>query len=214
MFSAQLRISILPRLLSESEIVRTDEGCRCGSGSIVRAPPLAAHCLKMLSGENHMSNGLFGGRLLPATAIAVICSALLACAAEMGEKEEAGQEIGSIIGGIVGSYIPGNSIGAKILQNHGDLIGGMIGSAIGASLDEEDRKMLAQTTEAAFTTGKTQTFANRNTGVRGSARVTANRTNSDGRPCRTVKQEVKLKDGRTATDDVNACKGPDGGWKS
>jgi surface antigen len=164
--------------------------------------------------KSDMSKGLFGGRILPAAAVAMICSALLACAAEMGEKEEQGQEIGSIIGGIVGSYIPGNSVGAQVLQNHGDLIGGMIGSAIGAALDEEDRKMLAQTTKAAFTSGKTQTFSNRNTGVRGSARVTANRTNSDGRPCRTVKQEVKLKDGRSFSDDVNACRGPDGGWKS
>jgi surface antigen len=160
-----------------------------------------------------MSKGLLGGRLLPAAAVAVICSALLACAAEMGEKEEQGQEIGSIIGGIVGSYIPGNSVGAQILQNHGDLIGGMIGGAIGASLDEEDRKMLEQSTRTALASGRTQTFSNRKTGVRGSARVTATRTNSDGRQCRTVKQEVKLKDGRTVSDDVNACKGADG-WKS
>ena len=68
--------------------------------------------------------------------------------------------------------------------------------------------------EMRFTSGKTQTFSNRKTGVRGSARVTATRTNSAGRPCRTVKQEVKLKDGRSFSDDVNACKGADGGWKS
>jgi surface antigen len=161
-----------------------------------------------------MSKGFICGCIMPAAAIAVICSALIGCAAEMGEKEAQGQEIGSVIGGIVGAYIPGNSVGAQLLQSHGDLIGGMIGGAIGAALDEEDRKMLAQTTQAAFTSGRTQTFSNRSTGVRGSASVTATRTNPDGRQCRTVKQEVKLKDGRTLSDDVNACKGADGGWNS
>jgi surface antigen len=146
--------------------------------------------------------------------VAVLCSGLFACAGtEFGGKEEQGEEIGSIIGGIVGSYIPGNSIGAQILQNHGDLIGGVIGGAIGAALDEEDRKMLAQSTHTAFTSGKAQTFSNRRTGVRGSVRVTATRTNSDGRQCRTVKQDVHLKDGRTASETVSACKGPGGEWQ-
>jgi surface antigen len=144
----------------------------------------------------------------------MLCSGLLACAGtEFGQKEEKGEEIGSIIGGIVGAYIPGNSIGAQILQNHGDLIGGIIGGAIGAALDEEDRKMLAQSTQTAFTSGKTQSFSNPKTGVRGSVRVTATRTNPDGRHCRTVKQDVRVKDGRTASETVSACKGPGGEWE-
>ena len=109
----------------------------------------------------------------------VLCVGLFACAGgELGQKEEQGAEIGSIIGGIVGRCIPGSSIGAQIVRNHGDLIGGIIGGAIGASLDEEDRKMLEKSTRAAFDTGKPQTFANNKTGVRGCAKVTTTRVNA------------------------------------
>ena len=150
-------------------------------------------------------------RLAAVASAAVLCAGLAGCAGtELGQKEEQGEEIGSIIGGIVGSYIPGNSMGAQIVRNHGDLIGGMIGGAIGASLDEEDRRALAKTTRAAFVSGKTQTFSNSKTGVRGSARVTATRNNEQGQQCRTVQQEVKLKDGKALSDSVSACKGANG----
>jgi surface antigen len=143
----------------------------------------------------------------------VLGCGLLACAGgELGEKEEQGEEIGSVIGGILGPYVPGSSIGAQIVRDHGDLIGGFIGGAIGASLDEEDRRMLERSTRTAMTTGKAQTFANGKTGVRGSAKVTATRTDAKGRQCRIVKQEVKLKNGKAVTDDLNACKRPDGSW--
>jgi surface antigen len=152
-------------------------------------------------------------RLVAMGFAAVLSLGLYACAGgEIGDKEEQGAEIGSIVGGIVGSYIPGSSIGAQIVRNHGDLIGEIIGGAIGASLDEEDRRMLERSTRTAMTTGKAQTFANGKTGVRGSAKVTATRTDAKGRQCRIVKQEVKLKNGKAVTDDLNACKGPDGSW--
>jgi surface antigen len=155
-----------------------------------------------------------GSRLVATGLAAVLCFGLLACAGgEIGQKEEQGAEIGSIIGGIVAPYIPGSSIGAQIVRNHGDLIGEIIGGAIGASLDEEDRKMLEKSTRTAMTTGKSQTFANKKTGVRGTAKVTATRTNSAGRQCRTVKQEVKLKDGKGVEDSVTACKGSGGEWE-
>jgi surface antigen len=150
-------------------------------------------------------------RLAAAACAAALSAALVGCAGtELGQKEEQGEEIGSIVGGIVGSMIPGSSIGAQIARNHGDLIGGMIGGAIGASLDEEDRQALAKTTRAAFVSGKTQTFSNSKTGVRGSARVTATRNNEQGQQCRTVQQDVKLKDGKALSDTVSACKGANG----
>jgi surface antigen len=155
-----------------------------------------------------------GSRVAAIGLAGLLSLGLFACAGgEIGSKEEQGQEIGSIVGGIVGSYIPGSSIGAQIVRNHGDLIGGVIGGAIGASLDEEDRMMLEKSTRAAMTTGKSQTFANRKTGVRGTAKVTSTRTNPQGRQCRTVKQDVKLKDGKDISDNVTACKASNGEWE-
>jgi surface antigen len=148
------------------------------------------------------------------TCIATICAALIAACAgtETGEKGEQGAELGSVIGGILGPLVPGNSVGAQLLQEHGDLVGEVIGGAIGEALDEEDERVLAKTTHAAFETGKNQSFSNKKTGVRGTAKVTSSRANAEGQPCRRVRQEVTLRNGKSATDTVRACKGPTG-WK-
>jgi surface antigen len=151
-----------------------------------------------------------------ASAIVLICAVLAACSTgevgQYGQKEAQGQEMGSIIGGIVAPYIPGSSVAAQIVRNNGDLIGGIIGGAIGAALDEEDRKALEKSTREALASGKTKTFANRKTGVQGTVKVTGSRVNDEGRQCRTVQQDVKLKDGSALKDTVSACKGPNG-WE-
>ena len=144
--------------------------------------------------------------------VALICAGLAACSGtEYGQKQSEGAEIGSIIGGIVGPYIPGGSVAAQIARNHGDTIGGLIGGAIGAALDEEDRLALERNTREAFESGKNKSFSNKKTGVAGSVKVTGTRTEK-GRQCRTVQQEVKLKDGTALKDTVSACKGPNG-WE-
>jgi surface antigen len=143
-----------------------------------------------------------------ALSIVLICAALAACSGtEYGQKQAEGQEIGSIIGGIVGPYIPGGSVAAQIARNHSGLIGG----AIGAALDEEDRLALEKSTRQAFASGKSRSFSNKKTGVSGSVKVTGSRV-EQGRQCRTVQQDVKLKDGTALKDTVSACKGPNG-WE-
>jgi surface antigen len=147
-----------------------------------------------------------------ALSIVLICAALAACSGtEYGQKQAEGQEIGSIIGGIVGPYIPGGSVAAQIARNHSDVIGGLIGGAIGAALDEEDRLALEKSTRQAFASGKSRSFSNKKTGVSGSVKVTGSRV-EQGRQCRTVQQDVKLKDGTALKDTVSACKGPNG-WE-
>lgn len=83
----------------------------------------------------------------------------------------------------------------------------MVGGAIGAALDEEDRQALDRATRAAFVSGQKKTFTNSKTGVRGSATVTSNTKNASGQPCRTVKQEAILPDGKVLNNTVSACKG-------
>jgi surface antigen len=160
-----------------------------------------------------MSNGLRARRIAMACIVSVCSVLITACAGtEIGEKGEKGEDIGSVIGSILGPLVPGSSVASEVVQEHGELIGGLIGGAIGAAMDEEDQKALAKTTHSAFETGKSQTYNNKKTGVRMSAKVTAARPNPEGQPCRTVQQEVKLKDGKSARDAVKACRGPDG-WK-
>ena len=162
-----------------------------------------------------METKLRGGarHAMPALCVAAICSALVACSGtEYGQKEAQGQELGSIIGGMVAPYIGGNSVASQFLQANAGTVGGIIGGAIGAALDEEDRQALERSTRQAFSSGQTKSFTNRKTGVHASVKVTGTRVNDEGRQCRTVRQEVQLKDGKTLTDNVSACKGPNGNW--
>ena len=150
-----------------------------------------------------------------AIGVAGIVGSLTACAGptsydQTGQKQAQGNQIGSIVGSVVGGYIPGGSVAGQVLQSHAGAIGGLVGGAIGAALDEEDRQRLAQTTRAAFASGQRKTFSNKQTGVRGTVTVTSSRVNANGQQCRTVKQDVIVKDGTALSDTVSACKGPNG----
>jgi surface antigen len=91
------------------------------------------------------------------------------------------------------------------------VIGSLIGSAVGAALDEEDRRVMQATTRQALESGKTRRFRSKRSGVQGRATVVSSQKVS-GKQCRTVKQEVVLKDGSTVSDTLSACKGPNG-WE-
>lgn len=147
--------------------------------------------------------------------VAIFLVLLLLCvgtarAQEMGPKETMGTVGGALLGGVFGSMIGGNAAGHIVGGIAGAAIGGFIGNRFGASLDEQDRIALAQATKRAMTSGGRSSFSNRNTGVRGTARVTGTSKNLVGQTCRTVEQEVVLKDGSVSRDTVTGCKGPNG----
>jgi len=130
--------------------------------------------------------------------------------AQMGPKESGGTVGGALIGGILGSAFGGSGAGRVVGGLAGAAVGGFIGNRIGASLDEEDRRAMANSTRSAMTSGSARSFSNRKTGVRGSAKVIGNSRNASNQPCRTVQQEVVLKDGSVVRDTVTGCKGPNG----
>jgi|SRR5215510_3819963 len=149
--------------------------------------------------------------------IIVSVSGLLGCSTtptsydQVGQKQAQGSQIGSVVGSIVGGYIPaGGSVAGQVLQSQAGTIGSLVGGAIGAALDEEDRQALAKATRAAFVSGQNKTFSNSRTGVRGSVTVTSNSKNSSGQACRTLRQEAVLPNGKVVSEDVSACKGPNG----
>ena len=145
--------------------------------------------------------------------IASISSALVACSStgQEGQNEAQLTSVGTIAGDMIGGFIPGgNSIAGQLVKSQAGTIGGLVGRAIGASLDEEDRQRLAQTTRAAITSGERKSFSNKKSGVSAKVIVTASIVNASGQQCRTVKQEVIVKDGTALSDTVSACKGPNG----
>jgi len=131
--------------------------------------------------------------------------------AQMGPQENQGTIGGALLGGIIGGLIGGGGSNSVVGGIAGAAIGGLIGNRIGASLDEQDRAALARVTRAAFVSGRSQQFSGGRSGARGRAEVVST-NNVDGQPCRTVKQEVVLKDGSILSDTVSACRGPNG-WQ-
>lgn len=125
-------------------------------------------------------------------------------------KEDQGTIGGALLGGAVGSMFGGGTGGHVAGGIIGAVVGGVIGNQIGRALDEEDRRQLEQMTRRTITTGGGQTYRNRKTGVVAKTRVTKQNKNAKGEACRTVEQEVVLKDGTVNRDTVSACRGPNG----
>jgi surface antigen len=130
--------------------------------------------------------------------------------AQMGPKESGGTVGGALIGGVLGSALGGSGAGRIVGGVAGAAVGGMIGNRIGASLDEEDRRAMSRSTRSAMTSGSSSQFTNKKTGVKGTAKVISNSRNASGQACRTVAQEVVLKDGSVVRDQVTGCKGANG----
>jgi surface antigen len=131
--------------------------------------------------------------------------------AQMGPREGEGTAAGALLGGVLGGIAGGRGSGGVAGAVAGAAIGGFIGNRIGAALDEQDRQALAQATRATATTGKPRQFTSRRSGARGRVDVVSS-SRVDGRECRTIRQQVVLKDGSNLSDTVRACKGPRG-WE-
>lgn len=122
-----------------------------------------------------------------------------------------GSVAGSIGGSYLGSYLGGGTAGRIVGAVAGGVAGYYVGSTVGGYLGKEDRQRMAQASQAAFDTGQPQTFSNPDTGLRGKAELvpsTQTQQQADNRECKTIRQTVVLKDGKTVTEDVRSCKEP------
>lgn len=152
------------------------------------------------------------GKKICALAVAGAMSvSLVGCAGTGGPKEESGAVLGAVAGGLIGAAVGGRGGAAVASALIGAAAGGMIGAAIGAELDEQDRQEMERMTQASFETGAPRSYVSKRTGVRAKTRVVKTTKTAENKTCRTVQQEVTLKDGTTRTDTVSACKG-DQGW--
>lgn len=146
---------------------------------------------------------------LKIVALMVGAAFLLSACESTGPKQQSGALIGAGIGGVIGSQFGGSTGGRLAAGVLGAGIGGLIGGGIGAKLDAEDRARLNRITTASVRSGRSGSFRNAKTGVRGSTQVVQTK-NANGQLCRTVQQNVTLNDGTTSTDRVTGCKGPNG----
>ena len=147
--------------------------------------------------------------------LTIIALVMLLVACQSAETRRAGGLIGSIAGSIGGSYLGshlGGGIAGRIVGAvAGGVAGYYVGAHIGSYLGQEDKQRMAQASQRAFDTGQTQAFSNPDTGLRGKAEVVPSAQvaqQADNRECKTIRQTIVLKDGKTVTEDATSCKDP------
>jgi surface antigen len=131
---------------------------------------------------------------------------------QTADTRRTGGLIGSIAGSIgasyLGSYLGGGTVGRILGAVAGGVAGYYVGAEIGGVLGKDDRKKMADASQRAFETNQTQTFSNPDSGLVGKAEVVLSGpvAAEKNKECKTIRQTVVLKDGKTVTEDVNSCK--------
>ncbi len=132
---------------------------------------------------------------------------MLLSACQSAETRRFGGLVGSIAGSIGGSYL-GTSLGGgtagRILGAvAGGVAGYYVGATVGGYLGKDDQRRMAEASQRAYDTEEPQTFSSPDSGVQGKAEVVGVAADQE---CKTIRQTVVLKDGKTVTEDVKSCK--------
>ena len=155
-------------------------------------------------------------KLLAGLFIAALGPALSGCAT-MSENETAGTIIGGVAGAVVGSKF-GKGSGKTAATALGAVIGATVGRNIGQSMDATSRQRAGAAAERALETadvGESITWenpANESGPAQGSATVTRQGADGDGRTCREFQQTVII-GGREEQSYGTACRDENGDWK-
>lgn len=150
------------------------------------------------------------------------------------------QKIGTVAGGVIGAA-GGAVLGSAVTKDKklgmaigavvGGIAGGIIGNQIGEYLDDQDQKRHSEAVAKALETGQPQVWTSPDTGNSGEVTVvddpapptvhTASESEASATQpatqmpfCRTTTQTIKLKNGETHTEELKACKKPDGTWEA
>ncbi|HSJ81075.1 MAG TPA: RT0821/Lpp0805 family surface protein [Thiobacillus sp.] len=138
----------------------------------------------------------------------VAALALTGCATD-GPREQAGTIIGGVLGGVLGAQVGGGH-GRTVAIIAGALAGAAIGGSVGESMDDNDRRKVAETLEG-VRTGVPAAWINPDTGVQYSVTPTRTYDTATG-PCREFATEAII-GGRRETVFGTACRQADGSWQ-
>jgi len=146
------------------------------------------------------------------TLVVITSLFLIGCQTPGGlSKQTGGAVLGGALGGLAGSQVGGGR-GRTAATIGGTILGAMLGGAVGASMDETDRM---KTTYALENNPTNQSTSWRNPDNNASYTVTPVRTyqGNDGSNCREY-STVGVINGKKETIVGNACRQPDGSWRS
>lgn len=159
-----------------------------------------------------MTTVTFARSAARSASVLAIAATLVACQnSQFGEKTQIGAAAGAAGGGLLAAATGASGAGIAA----GVLLGGLLGGVVGNYLDEQDKEMMASTTQRSLEsgqTGQTSTWRNPDSGHYGSVTPTDTYQRSDGTYCRDFQQTVTV-DGETETATGTACRQPDGSWR-
>jgi surface antigen len=122
-------------------------------------------------------------------------------------KQQVGTVLGGIIGGVIGAEISDHGTAGTIL---GAVAGAAVGASIGRTMDESDRRRVAQVLEST-PSGRAGHWVNPDTGAQ--YRVTPRPAHErHGVPCREYTLDAYI-GGRLEQVHGTACRQPDGSWR-
>ncbi len=144
----------------------------------------------------------------------ILAAALLQSCAEGINKQGGGMLLGGATGALIGAQF-GKGTGALVATGVGALAGAFIGGQIGKSMDEQDRRLLQQTSQKALesgVTGQSVGWRNPDSGHYGSITPTNTFKNNNGEYCREYTHTVVI---GTKQEKAygKACRKPDGQWQ-
>lgn len=151
--------------------------------------------------------GLFAVSLAPA----------IAGCAGMSENETAGTILGGVAGAVVGNQF-GDGDGKTAATALGAIIGATVGREIGHSLDQTSRRRADAATRRALDTASVgqgiawENPANTGGPARGSAMITRQGADRQGRTCREFQQTITV-GGKEVQSYGTACRDANGDWR-
>ena len=121
--------------------------------------------------------------------IAIASIVVLSACETMGSKEYLGSVLGGVAGGILGDQASDKN--KELWTIAGGFAGAYIGNKIGQYLDEQDRQKMAQVTQNAALSGRSQNWSNPKNNTSGTARVISSTTKTEVVKVPVLKSKVK-----------------------
>ena len=149
-------------------------------------------------------------------ALAVAIAALSGCQNMTNQQAggAAGAGIGGILGGVFGNQAGHSGTSTVVGAGLGALAGYFVGSAIGARLDDADRKKAEASTTKVLNSGTSKHSSwtsDKGKTVHGSSDVVKVDPKPDGGECKTVREVAYIK-GEEVTQNSRYCRAAGGEW--
>jgi surface antigen len=145
--------------------------------------------------------------------LALLIPAMLTLSLAACDEQQIGTIAGAAAGAAGGKAIAGDGTKGYIGLILGAVVGGYLGGELGKRLSNRDKEQQAAATNRVLDTGQTTSWANAETGAKGTVSAQPTFKNSANEVCRDFSSSATVSDGTSGTGQGTACKQADGTWR-